>query len=426
MDEHVRDLVIGVVRMGVVLGALMASVPLLVLAERRICAAIQDRVGPNRVGPYGILQPLADAIKNLFKEDLVPDRVDRPMYRLAPLLAITFPLLMFVMIPFGRDLVLTRAGLRGTGTLATVAGAAVGAVLAGISVLAYGTGERARWLFVPLLGAACAAVAGGAVAGFGLNWLAGSMPETGLTVRLQVADPPAGLLFFMGMASLGVYAVVIGGWASNNKFALLGALRAAAQMISYEIVLGLSLLLVIVATADAAPVGTVRMSEIVFRQTAPIDCLGIPLPGWNVFRQPLACLLFIAAGFAENKRLPFDLPECEAELVGGYHTEYSGMRFALFMMGEYLAMVAFSAATVTLFLGGWHVPGLDPLGLSWVSGLFSVAVFASKTSALLFLYIWVRWSIPRFRFDQLMALGWKVMIPLAFLNLAVSAGLRLS
>jgi NADH-quinone oxidoreductase subunit H len=272
-----------------------------------------------------------------------------------------------------------------------------------------------------LLAAGLAAAAGGMAAGLGLRVLAGTIPAGGLPVRLQIADLPAGLLFCVAMISMGVYAVALGGWASNDKYSLLGSLRASAQMISYEIVMGISVILVLMATSDGVGVGTVRMSEIVARQAQTVSILGIPVPGWNVLRQPLAFCFFVVAGFAENKRLPFDLPECDTELVGGYHTEYSSMKFALFMMGEYLAMVAISAVTVTLFLGGWHVPGIDPSSATLAAGLASAAAFALKTGALLFLYIWVRWSLPRFRYDQLMALGWKVMVPLAFANFVLSA-----
>jgi NADH-quinone oxidoreductase subunit H len=192
-------------------------------------------------------------------------------------------------------------------------------------------------------------------------------------------------------------------------------------MISYEIVMGVSILLVLMASADVeSGIGTVRVSAIVDRQTEPTTVFGfLPVLGWNVFRQPLAFLLFVVAGFAENKRLPFDLPECDAELVSGYHTEYSSMKFSLFMMGEYLAMVAMSAMVTTLFLGGWHVPGVPADTL--LGSLLSSAAFTAKTGALLFVYIWVRWTLPRFRYDQLMNFGWKVLVPLAFLNFVVSA-----
>jgi len=417
----VRDFVIAGLRLAGVFAALLATVPVLVMAERRICAAIQDRVGPDRVGPFGVLQPLADAIKNLFKEDLVPEHVDRFLYTVSPLLSLAPPLLMFAVVPFGNAITLTPGGVGGAGAVLMAAGPLAGLGLVALAFLARSRGPRTAWLAPVLVVAGLGAVAAGLAAGTGLRALAGTIPAEGMPVRLQVADLPVGLLFCVAMISMGVYAVALGGWASNDKYSLLGSLRASAQMISYEVVMGISVILVLMATSDGVGVGTVRMSDIVARQAETMTVLGIPVPGWNVLRQPLAFLFFVLAGFAENKRLPFDLPECEAELVGGYHTEYSSMKFALFMMGEYLSMVAISAVTVALFLGGWHVPGLDPASATLASGVLTAAAFAAKTGALLFLYIWVRWSMPRFRYDHLMALGWKVMVPLAFLNFVVSA-----
>jgi NADH-quinone oxidoreductase subunit H len=417
----VRDFVIAGLRLAGVFAALLTAVPVLVMAERRICAAIQDRVGPDRVGPFGVLQPLADAIKNLFKEDLVPEHVDRFLYTVSPLLSLAPPLLMFAVVPFGNAITLTPGGVGGAGAVLMAAGPLAGLGLVALAFLARSRGPRTAWLAPVLVVAGLGAVVAGLAAGAGLRALAGTIPAEGMPVRLQVADLPVGLLFCVAMISMGVYAVALGGWASNDKYSLLGSLRASAQMISYEVVMGISVILVLMATSDGVGVGTVRMSDIVARQAETMTVLGIPVPGWNVLRQPLAFLFFVLAGFAENKRLPFDLPECEAELVGGYHTEYSSMKFALFMMGEYLAMVAISAVTVALFLGGWHVPGLDPSSATLASGVLTAAAFAAKTGALLFLYIWVRWSMPRFRYDHLMALGWKVMVPLAFLNFVVSA-----
>jgi NADH-quinone oxidoreductase subunit H len=417
----VRDIAIALVRIVAVFTAHMAMVPVLVMAERRICAAIQDRIGPNRVGPFGILQPLADGLKNIFKEDLVPGHVDKFLYTVSPLLALAPPLLMFAVIPFGSAITLTPGGVHAAALLALGGGMAGTAALAAAGLWAGRRGPGSAWLRLPLLGMAALATPAGVGAWIGLEALSGTLPPEGLVVRLQIADLPAGVLFCMAMISMGVYAVALGGWASNDKYSLLGALRASAQMISYEIVLGLSVILVIMSTSHGVGTGTVQMSTIVERQTETLTWFGVPVPGWNVFHQPIAFLFFVLAGFAENKRLPFDLPECEAELVGGYHTEYSSMKFALFMMGEYLSMVAISAVTVTLFLGGWHVPGLDPSDASLVSGLASVASFAIKTMAILFVYIWVRWSIPRFRYDQLMNLGWKVMVPVAFANFVLSA-----
>ncbi len=318
-------------------------VPLLVYVERRVAGLVQDRVGPNRVGPMGLLQPVADAIKLIFKEDLIPSGVDRRLYTLAPLLALIPAGLAFAVVPFGHRMTLF-----------------------------------------------------------------------GQSIRLQISDANVGILFVLAITSLGVYGLAFAGWASNNKYSLLGSLRASAQLISYEIAMGLALVSLLLVS------GTVSMNEIV-QQQADRRYLGI-LPGWNVFCQPIAFLLFWIAAFAENNRLPFDLPEAEPELVGGYHTEYAGMRFGIFFMGEYLAMVTMSAVTVTLFLGGWHFPGLvDAYDHSTWNGLKSIGVFAGKTACLLFVAILTRWTLPRFRYDQLMDLGWRVMVPLALINVILTA-----
>lgn len=320
----------------------MHAVPLMVYAERRIASLVQDRVGPNRVGPLGLLQPVADAIKLIMKEDLIPAGVDRGLYVAGPLLAMIPAALAFVVVPFGNAITV---------------------------------------------------------------W--------GQTLRLQVSDANVGILFVLAATSLGVYGLAFAGWASNNKFSLMGSLRASAQLISYEIAMGLALIAVLMIS------GTVSMNEIVMQQ-ANQRWLGI-LPGWNIFCQPLAFLIFWIAVYAENNRLPFDLPEAESELIGGYHTEYAGMRFGMFFMGEYLAMVTMSAVTVTLFLGGWHFPGIvDAYDTSLWNGVLSMVVFAVKTALLLFVAIMVRWTLPRFRYDQLMNLGWNVLIPLALLNIIVT------
>ncbi|MBI3271880.1 MAG: NADH-quinone oxidoreductase subunit NuoH [Planctomycetes bacterium] len=324
----------------VVLGVLLNVVPVLVYAERRVSALIQDRLGPNRVGPAGLFQPLADAVKFIFKEDIIPGHVDRVLYVLAPVLAFLPPALAFAVIPFGHPVLLF--------------------------------GEK---------------------------------------VDLALAPANGGVLFILAVGSMGVYGIAFGGWASNNKWSLLGALRSSAQMISYEIPLTLAFVAVLMTA------GTLNFAEIVQRQSD--TWLGF-IPAWNIFQQPLAFLIFLVAAFAETNRLPFDLPECEPELIGGYHTEYSSMKFALFFMGEYLAMVTMSSLLVTLFLGGWSCPGIDPRSLTLLSGLASVAAFSAKVGAILFVYIWVRWTLPRFRYDQLMNLGWKVLVPLALLNIVAT------
>ena len=316
---------------------------ILVYLERRICAFTQDRIGPNRVGPLGLLQPIADAIKLLFKEDVTPSGADRFLFTVAPILAFVPGALAFAVIPVGNHI--------------------------------------------------------------------GETP-------LQVASLNVGILFAAAIISLSAYGIAFGGWASNSKYPLLGAIRSSAQLISYEVAMGLALIAMIMAY------GTVRTEDMVLAQTGPL--LGTSagpaawIPAWGIFLQPLAFLLFVISAFAENNRLPFDLPECEAELVGGYHTEYSSMKFALFFQGEYIAMTTMSALIVTLFLGGWHLPGMDVTDHSLTAGLLSVVVFLVKLFVVIFCYIWVRWTLPRFRYDQLMRLCWKGCIPLALLNIAIT------
>ena len=307
-----------------IFAAIMNLVPFLVLAERRISAFIQNRLGPNRVGPMGVLQPLADVIKLCFKEEIVPARADKVLYTLGPFLAFVPAAIAFSAVPVGRG--------------------------------------------------------------------------------LQVIDVSVGVLFVITATSLSVYGISFGGWASNNKFSLLGGLRSSAQIISYEIAMGLALVSVLMMAES------VSLTEIVAKQADVLH--------WNIFRQPLAFVIFFTAAFAENNRLPFDLPECEPELVGGYHTEYSGMKFGLYFLGEYVSMIVMSGMVVSLFLGGWS-PGFElPPGPLWTA--LSVAAFSLKIGIVLFFYIWVRWTLPRFRYDQLMRLGWKGLVPLALANLAVT------
>lgn len=326
---------------GVAIGILMTFAPAMTLVERRVSAFIQGRYGPNRVGPFGALQPLADVIKFIFKEEIVPINADRFLFLVGPLLVFIPPALGFAVIPWGN---------------------AIG------------------------------------------------------TESLQVVDLDIGVLFAMSVLSVGVYGITLGGWASNNKYSLLGSLRASAQLISYELTLGLSILLVVMMT------GTLDLQEMVHYQAQN---------GWNIFgggsiwRLPSGLvgflLLFICA-LAENNRLPFDMAECEAELVGGYHTEYSGMLFALYMLAEYIAMVTMSALMITMFLGGWHFPGItDPADTSWFGAALSMAVFLTKLAIVLFSYVWIRWTLPRFKYNQLMDLGWKAFLPAALVNIAVVA-----
>lgn len=353
----------------VVFGGILGIVPLLVYLERKICALIQDRMGPNRVGILGpdspleilgiktgqnrflggLMQPLADAIKLIAKEDIIPPHVEKYLFEFAPFFALLPPFLAFAVIPFGAPLDLGFKDADGHAVM----------------------------------------------------------------TPLVVADLDIGILWILAVASLSAYGVALGGWASNNKYALLGGIRATAQMISYEIGLGMSVI------AIGMHYQTLSLTKIV-----GVQAVGNGIGHWGVFHQPVAFLLFTICAFAENNRLPFDLPECEAELVGGYHTEYSSMKFGMFFQGEYIAMLSMGALLSTLFLGGWHYPFYESISAGAgqvVAMLISVAVFGIKTMAFVLFSMWVRWTLPRFRYDQLMNLGWKGVIPIALANIVVTA-----
>lgn len=324
-------------KLGVFLGILLTIVPGMVWVERRGGALMQDRPGPNRLGPLGLFQPLADALKFIFKEDVLPKEADRGLYLMAPVLALLPAFSTFVVIPLGPTIEID--------------------------------GER---------------------------------------VPMMVADVDTGVLLFLALASLGVYSLVIGGYASNNKYSLLGAIRASAQMISYELALTLSVVAVLL------PVESFRLDRVVEYQVAGI---------WNIVPQAIGFFVFLVAAFAETNRLPFDLPEAESELVAGYHTEYSAMRFAAFFMAEYAAMTVLSALGATLYFGGWHLPGVDLAAMGILGVALGAGVLIAKVLFFMFLFVWVRWSWPRFRFDHLMAIGWKFLLPLALVNLLwVAAG----
>ncbi|MEJ2634896.1 MAG: NADH-quinone oxidoreductase subunit NuoH [Calditrichia bacterium] len=341
MDPTLLNIIIILIKIAVVLLAIVATIMVLILGERRISGFIQDRLGPNRVGPGGIFQPIADGLKFFLKEDIIPSHVEKALYLLAPAAILTPALMTFAVIPFGD--------------------------------------QFSTYLF-------------------------GHME----TIKFQIADLNVGILYIFAIASLGVYGIVIGGWASNNKYSLMGGLRSSSQMISYEIPMGLAIVSILVMT------GSLRLQDVVYDQYAI----------WNVFRQPLAFIIFLVASFAETNRLPFDLPEAEQELVGGYHTEYSSMKFASFFIAEYANLITSSALIVTLFFGGWHVPFgiLEALNVSVVwEQILQILAFAIKTGIMLFVYLWVRWTLPRFRYDQLMNLGWKALLPLGLLNIVLTA-----
>lgn len=319
---------------------LLTAIPVMVWVERRGAAFIQDRLGPNRVGPLGLVQPIVDAVKLFFKEDVTPAAVSRGLYFLAPMLAMFVALVTFIVIPFG----------------------------AGADVTIFG---------VPLRG-------------------------------LQVApELEIGVLYLLALGSLSVYGMVLAGWSSNNKYSLLGALRSSAQLISYELPMTVAVLGVLLAA------GSLRLDVVVAQQGERL---------WNIVPQFVGFVVFAVAAFAETNRLPFDLAEAETELVAGYHVEYSSMKFAAFFMSEYMNMVTVSALLVTLYLGGWTFPGHRVLS-GWPLLLLSVVAMLAKVALVLWTFVWVRWSLPRFRYDQLMRLGWKALLPLSALNLVwVSVG----
>ncbi|HSL23514.1 MAG TPA: NADH-quinone oxidoreductase subunit NuoH [Vicinamibacterales bacterium] len=320
----------------VVFGCLIGSAAVLVYFERKIAGWIQVRYGPYLVGPFGILQPFADILKLLFKEDLRPKAADAILFSIAPIISATAAFAAFAVVPFG-----------------------------------------ATTTFFGLLDR---------------------------SIRLEVADVNVAVLVIFAITSMGIYGIVLAGWSSNSKYSLLGGLRSSAQMISYELSYGLALAAVILMA------GSLSLREIVGAQAG--YWFGF-IPRWFVLLQPVGFIVYMIAGVAETNRAPFDFPEAEQELVAGYHTEYSSMSFAMFFLAEYINMVTVSAVATSLFLGGWHGPFL-PDWLDWIW-------FLIKVAALLFFYIWMRWTLPRYRYDQLMAFGWKWLLPIAVLNILATA-----
>jgi NADH-quinone oxidoreductase subunit H len=323
----------------VVLNAVLVSVTFMTLLERKVIAWVQVRLGPMRVGPYGTLQPIADAIKLLLKEDITPVRADRWVFTLAPIVAIVPALIAFAVIPFG-----------------------------------------------------------------------GEATFFGRTISLVIADINVGLLYIVSITSVGVYGIILAGYASNSKYPLLAGLRASAQLISYEIAVTMILVSIVVMSGTLSMVGII---EAQYRARV-----------WYVFVQPMAFVIFFIGGLAETNRAPFDLPEAEQELTGGFHTEYSGMRFALFFLAEYANMIVVSAVATTLFFGGWLRPFPNIAALSLLGVVPDWAWFVMKTFVFLYVFIWIRATLPRYRYDQLMRLGWKVLIPLGLANLVVTAVLK--
>jgi NADH-quinone oxidoreductase subunit H len=323
----------------VVVGGILGACSYLIWAERKISARIQDRIGPNRVGPYGLLQPIADGLKFVLKEDVIPARADKFLFVIAPTISVFTTLLAFAVVPFG------------------------------------------------------------------------PFPASGSGYPFGIAPAlDIGMIFVLAVTSLAVYGVILGGWSSNNKYSALGSLRASAQVVSYEVPLGLSVL------GIGLLAGSFNLEEVIGRQT--VGGFGWSVFHWNIWFQPLACLIFFASAMAEANRLPFDLPECEQELVGGYHTEYSALKFAMFFLAEYTHVITISFLTAILFFGGWHFPWIAEAASSYPGvTVVKILVLLSKAMLAITFIMIIRWTLPRFRFDQLMVLNWKVFIPLSLCNL---------
>ena len=313
-------------------------------AERKVAAIIQDRRGPNRAGPFGLLQPLADGLKLFFKEEIIPTFSSKFLFILGPGIAMLTAIMIGAVVPWGNKVHLFNRD-----------------------------------------------------------------------ISLQIADVNIGILYVFGIVSLGVYGIMIGGWASNNKFSLLGAMRAASQIVSYELAMGITLIALLMIT------GTLSLKEMVGKQMDN---------WWNIFKQPLGFLIFLICAFAETNRTPFDLAEAENELIGGYHSEYSSMKLGFYLFSEYVNMFLSSAIMVTLYFGGYDIPFvhdatlIDKIGTNWMA-ILQGGVFFAKIACFLFLFMWVRWTIPRFRYDQLMNLGWKILLPLSLINMLITGALIL-
>jgi NADH-quinone oxidoreductase subunit H len=311
------------------------------LAERKVASFIQDRIGPNRAGPLGLFQPLADAVKFFTKEEIIPTHAHKVLFILGPSIAMLTACMTSAVIPWGPDI-----------------------------------------------------------------------EAFGRTISLQAADLNIGILYIIGVLSLGVYGIMIGGWASNNKFSLLGAIRASSQMISYELAMGLAIIAILIMG------GSVSLRDIVEAQHGA---------NWNILYQPLGFLIFMTCALAETNRAPFDLPECETELVGGYHTEYSGMKLGLYMFAEYVNVIISSAVISILYFGGYNYPGMDALAEALganFAAITGVIVFFLKIFVFIFIFMWIRWTLPRFRYDQLMRLGWQILIPAAIINIMYTSALK--
>jgi NADH-quinone oxidoreductase subunit H len=341
-------------KIGLIVVVLLQVVPIMVWVERRGSAWLQNRSGPNRIGPFGLLQSLVDAVKMMFKEDRPTEHVNKFYYRIAPVVSLIPAFMTFAAIPFASSITL----------------------------------------------------------------------EDGRSIQFQIADLNVGLLYILSITSLSVYGIIMGSWASNNKYSIFGGLRSTAQMISYELSMGLSIIGIVMIFQS------IKLGDIAAAQGAMMHLGPLSIPKWGIFLQPIGFLIFITCTYAETNRLPFDLPEGEAEIVAGYHLEYYSMMFGVFMMAEYINMTVAAAFTTTLYFGGWQLlPGmqwvLDHLGLQgmsyqWARIAFEAGSFTIKVAFFMWLFVWVRWTLPRFRYDQLMDLGWKVLLPLSLANIFVT------
>ena len=349
------ELVFSLVKANIVLGVLLTNTILLIWFERKVVAGMQSRVGPDRAGPFGLLQTVADAIKLLLKEQILPIKADRAMYLLAPIIALVPSFLIFMIIPLGPD------------------------------------------INVDFLGSS-------------------------YQVQLVGADLNVGVLYFLALSSIAVYSVVLAGWSSGSKYPLLGGVRASAQMISYEAAMGLALVPVILYSGSLSLVDIVNSQKGTLSSNIPVlDTIVGLIPQWNIFPQFIAFGIFFIAAVAEVNRAPFDLVEAEQELVGGFHTEYSGFRFAMFFLAEYINMFNMCAITATFFLGGWLGPTFEGIAPPFISAIMPIIWLGVKTFALLFVFVWIRATLPRLRYDQLMELGWKRLIPISLVWLILSA-----
>lgn len=346
-------LLISLLKCLIILGIVLTVVPGMLFLERRGSAWMQNRLGPNRLGPFGTMQPVADAVKLIFKEDFIPEHVHKFFFGISPFVCMLPSLLTFAVIPFAAPIVVD-----------------------------------------------------------------------GHTLTFQVADLDVGVLFILAIVSLGVYGIMMGGWSSNNKYSMLGALRSSSQMISYELSMGISLVCMLMIYS------TVNLNEIATLQGQFWTIGEYQIPKWGVFLQPLAFIIFLTTTYAETNRLPFDLPEGESEIVAGYHLEFGSMKFASFMLAEYSNMFTASGLVTTLFFGGWQLlPGMGwvlewlnvaPPYYEWVRAAFQATAFLLKVGFFMWLYVWVRWTLPRFRYDQVMDLGWKLLLPLSLANLLLT------